>query len=729
MFTIDFIIFVLTATVNAVLGLAVFARDPRSPVNRSFLLVTASIITYLAANYPSDHAAVYSTNLLFTHLAFVTAYWIPFALLIFSFHFPVERRWPRWALPAGLIALIAGSWFSFSSLLLAAVNKTPTGVDLVPGPLFIGWPILFLALISLCVLSVLEGYRQANQIVKNKLKYIALGTSLSSILGILINLTLTFVIGNQISARYGPLSTIVFMAAMGYALIKHRFLSIRLVMARATSYLLLGLTVVSVYALATYGLIDVLYARTLAGLGLTFAAGVAALGSGAAFVLLRRPYQEFLDHLFDVNSYDTNEALFTIGEVLAAERRVNPLLKRFLQTLIQTIGVENAALVVTVEKDQTRVAHFGAPRLELPGPAQLKILRQTLSVADELSPSSKAKAMMEKHKLGIALDLRAGRTRVGRLLLGYKVGGYLYTDQDLELLRVLASELAVAIVNAESYERIASFNDVLQAKVNEATEQLQVANKNLKSLDRAKDDFIALASRQLASPLEGLNMYIRQLEDSDVAKGNPVVVKELSLAHHSLEQIGAVVQDLLDVIRFQSGRLFYSRQPTDLGALIVEQASAYQTEAQEKGVEFNIIGMGGELPPLYIDPASTRQVIKTLLRNAVQYTAHGSVTVKLARVKDGLELTVSDTGIGVPKAAQSKLFTRFYRAPNASAAKPTGTGLGLFLGKQVIEAQGGKIVFQSTEGQGSTFGFTLPLKPHYLSLDELASGKPQAAHA
>ena len=729
MFTIDFIIFAVAMAVTAIVGLAVFARDPRSPVNRSFLLVTASILFWLIAKYPADHAAVYSTNLIFVHTAFGTTYWIPIAVFIFSYHFPVERPRPRWFWPVLLSGGIAGSAFSASTLVVSNIHKTPTGTDLIPGPLLVLYAIGFLVLIGFCVRGILAGYRRANQIVRNKIKYIALGVSISAVFGLLINLILIFIIGNQIGARYGPIATIMFMAAFGYAMIKHRFLSIRLVMARAVTYLLLGLTAVSVYALATYGLIDVLYARTLTGLGLTIAAGVAALGSGAAFVLLHRPYQRLLDRLFAVNSYDTNEALFTIGEVLAAERRVQPLLKRFLRTLMQTLGVESAALMVVGEKDTAQMVRFGSPRIEPPGPAQLKALRQTLSVADELPPSSKAKSMMEKHKLGVVLDLRAGRTRVGQLLLGYKVGGYLYTDQDLELLRVLASELAVAIVNAESYERIASFNDVLQVKVNEATEQLQVANKNLKSLDRAKDDFISLASRQLATPLEGLNMYLRQLEDSGVGKGNPAVTKELSLAHHSLEQIGGVVQDLLDVIRFQSGRLFYSRQPTDLGALVTEQAETFRDEAERKGVQFDIVGLDGGLPPLYIDPASTRQVIKTLLRNAVQYTPHGSVTVKLGRVKDGLELTVSDTGIGVPQAAQSKLFTRFFRAPNASAEQPTGTGLGLFLGKQVIEAQGGKVVFQSAEGQGSTFGFTLPLKPHYLSLDELASGKPQASHA
>jgi signal transduction histidine kinase len=111
-----------------------------------------------------------------------------------------------------------------------------------------------------------------------------------------------------------------------------------------------------------------------------------------------------------------------------------------------------------------------------------------------------------------------------------------------------------------------------------------------------------------------------------------------------------------------------------------------------------------------LDEGKTRQVIMNFIDNALYYTPKGDVTVTLDRAKDKVRLEVKDTGIGVPKEAREKLFTKFFRAGNAQMVRPDGTGLGLYLAKRVIEDQGGTIIFESVEGKGSTFGFELPIK-------------------
>ena len=118
-----------------------------------------------------------------------------------------------------------------------------------------------------------------------------------------------------------------------------------------------------------------------------------------------------------------------------------------------------------------------------------------------------------------------------------------------------------------------------------------------------------------------------------------------------------------------------------------------------------------KIPHVQLDDNKTRQVIMNFIDNAIYYTTKGSVTVTLAEKDAQLELRVTDTGIGVPKAAQDKLFGKFFRAGNAQQLRPDGTGLGLYLAKRVVEDQGGTTIFESTEGKGSTFGFRLPMKP------------------
>ena len=115
---------------------------------------------------------------------------------------------------------------------------------------------------------------------------------------------------------------------------------------------------------------------------------------------------------------------------------------------------------------------------------------------------------------------------------------------------------------------------------------------------------------------------------------------------------------------------------------------------------------------MMLDETKTRQVIMNFADNAIHYTPDGGkIQVTLLDRGDSVEYLVSDNGIGVPKADQHHMFTKFYRAGNARVARPDGTGLGLFMAKKVIIAQGGAVIFSSQEGKGSTFGFTFPKTP------------------
>ncbi len=114
-------------------------------------------------------------------------------------------------------------------------------------------------------------------------------------------------------------------------------------------------------------------------------------------------------------------------------------------------------------------------------------------------------------------------------------------------------------------------------------------------------------------------------------------------------------------------------------------------------------------PALYIDETKIRQVIMNFIDNAIYYTPKGGhIDVKLEDKGQSVELIVNDNGMGVPKGEHHHLFTKFYRAENAQKARPDGTGLGLFMSKKVLVAQGGNLIFTSHEGKGSTFGFSFP---------------------
>jgi signal transduction histidine kinase len=181
----------------------------------------------------------------------------------------------------------------------------------------------------------------------------------------------------------------------------------------------------------------------------------------------------------------------------------------------------------------------------------------------------------------------------------------------------------------------------------------------------------------------------------------------VSYALEAAEKMVYMSGDMLNVSRLNSGRFMIQRQPAELVSMVQQEMHQLEPAAARKG-----LSLTADLPDvpvtIELDESKTRQVIMNFIDNALYYTESGGVHVKLEQTSNQVKLTVTDTGIGVPAAQQSKLFVKFYRADNAKQVRPDGTGLGLYLAKRVIEDQGGQLIFTSVEGKGSTFGFTLP---------------------
>jgi signal transduction histidine kinase len=145
--------------------------------------------------------------------------------------------------------------------------------------------------------------------------------------------------------------------------------------------------------------------------------------------------------------------------------------------------------------------------------------------------------------------------------------------------------------------------------------------------------------------------------------------------------------------------------------VVAAEVQQLQTHAQSKSLNLLFEPPSKKLPPIALDENKTRQVIMNFIDNAIYYTPlGGNIKVRLRPAGSNIQLEVKDSGIGVPVADQPKLFSKFYRADNAQKMRPDGTGLGLYLAKRVVEEQGGKIIFHSTEGRGSTFGFSFPVR-------------------
>jgi PAS domain S-box-containing protein len=225
-----------------------------------------------------------------------------------------------------------------------------------------------------------------------------------------------------------------------------------------------------------------------------------------------------------------------------------------------------------------------------------------------------------------------------------------------------------------------------------------------KETEQLKSDFVAFVTHQLRTPLSGIRWMLELAQQSDLS---PETASYLDDAHASARRLIDLVNDLLDVARLEAGRIVTEAKPIDLAAITTELLDDVGPLAAAKRLA--IERRSSTTRAVLGDPQLIRQALMNLLSNALKYTPEGGRVVICSSAEgDEVLWSVQDTGIGVPPAAQRRLFEKFYRADNAQVIDTEGTGLGLYLVRLIAERCGGSVGCESIENGGSTFTLRLP---------------------
>jgi signal transduction histidine kinase len=250
----------------------------------------------------------------------------------------------------------------------------------------------------------------------------------------------------------------------------------------------------------------------------------------------------------------------------------------------------------------------------------------------------------------------------------------------------------------------------LEKKVEDRTRELALANEKLKELDRTKSHFVAHVSHELRTPLTAIkgavDLMLREM-------AGPLTEKQvhyLTRVRSNTQHLAGLINDLLDLSKIESGKIEVKSRRVSLSGLVHEVVEALRPVAAEK-----IIALEATIqePSILVwgDRDKINQILMNLIGNAIKFTpVQGKVTVSASRNGgENVQVSVSDTGPGVPPDDREKIFAKFYQIPEMNGANPQGTGLGLAIAKALVELHGGKIWVESEEGRGSTFSFTLPV--------------------
>ena len=711
--SVALVILVSLLALNLAMGLVVLFKNRHLATNRYFFYFVVSIIGWLTANYFSNQIWLGLTVLLLVNKAvFIFPALCAFFVLQFSLEFTeLSRRVPRWA-QLGSIALTVGAVaISATSLVVAGITKGQGNIyNISFGPLSDVYFLYLLVYIGLVPpIFIWSLGRGGGQDKRVRLQYVLAGIVVSFMLALVTNLFVPLVLHNFSLVDVGPYTTLILIASITYAVVKHRLFDIRLIVARSITYFLVLLTLYSIYIVAAFSFSQLLFSGATNGGTQTALYGMLSLVLAFTFEPLRRKFERLTARIFYRDRYNGREVLDAVSRILVSELQLDRLLARSLDTICREMHIQFGQLVIFNHDQVYRIEHFGPLPRRLMVVPELRRLGTGLVVSAELVGGER-KELLDGHGVQVSLGLKTGEEFVGYLLLGDKLSGDSYSDSDLGLLAIIGKELAVGISNAKAYAEIQAFNLTLQNRVDHATSRLRVANRHLKELDKTKDEFLSMASHQLRTPLTTIKGYLSMMTEGDAGKLTKTQHEFVNYAFDASERMVNLISDLLNVSRLEAGRFLIQTKPIDLDDMVADEVRQLQQHARNKHLELIYVPPADKLPPVELDDNKTRQVIMNFIDNAIYYTKTGSVTVSLSKAGELVRLEVTDTGIGVPEAAKKKLFSKFFRAENAQGVRPDGTGLGLYLARRVIADQNGTIIFKSTEGHGSTFGFELPIK-------------------
>lgn len=714
------ILILITAALLLFLGLIIIVADFSKILNKTLAMFQFGAFIWLITNLATNISHSNETALFFARLALIGAV----VMLVSILFFALEMSGTKLTKFRAICLLVVPAILLVSVPTGYNINSIETaGENLKTGPIYI---LLIAFVIAYSVLTVYLFWRtyyraDKNSAKKTQLRYIIVGAIFTFVPAVVLSAIMP-VLGFPGAAFYGPISIIALSISTTIVIVRHRFLNIRLLAARSIAYLLAIIVIVAVYALGASML-----AGSIPALAITYGQAIFFAIFSVITALLYQPIKHFFDKLtskiFYQDAYVSQDVINQINSTLVNVIRLEELLGATAKTIQEEIKLTYVNFYLA--QKASIESHLAGSNTKIFASEQwdkaydvLEKGESKISLVSHENLSTDLSNAMRALNIECIVNMTANQQNVGFLVVGGRKSGNALTSKDVQLLEIIADEVAIAVQNALRFEEISQFNITLQQKINDATHLLQKSNEKLKKLDEAKDEFISMASHQLRTPLTSVKGYISMVMDGDAGPVNDQQKNFLDQAFLSSQRMVYLIADLLNVSRLKTGKFIIEAKPTYLPDVVESEISQLTETAKARDLKMQF-DKPSEFPTLNLDETKVRQVIMNFADNAIYYTPKGGkITINLKQTDKSVEFTVHDTGIGVPKSEQHHLFTKFYRAGNAKKARPDGTGLGLFMAKKVVVAQGGAIIFKTEEGKGSTFGFSFPLEKLQTPVDK-----------
>lgn len=679
-------------------------------------------------------------------------------LLAFASYYPTvdQQYWfSKLLVKYKLLYVILGLslYLAISALFTSqyVANVDVTNKIIVYGKSYIYIGIFLVANVIFASMMLVKQVRRVRGIEKNRLMYINFGFLISAILATTTNVAIPLLTKSSKYSALGVVASSIAVLGLSYSFLGTRLKDLKLVISNVVIFLIrviVGSVIVTGYYLYydSRGITNIVI-RIILVFVLTL---IVVLVDSLLTTLLRK------SRLFSLY-YDPVKVRDSFVKEVTDTIVFNKLILKILNKIqsifkLRTIGIlifspDAKKVIYENYNGFNHVTSDGIPKRELISFVRLWAQKHSPIVSSEeleklATSDSKIQSLykpivrfMAKAEVQLIVPINRRVEQNGLIFLGYKGNSQMYTSEDFTLIESLIGFIGIAIQNSLSHkaletrlENTENFNSLLQKRVDEQTRQLSRKVTALQEARQKEQDMIDIMGHELRTPATIVNLNMEMMDamwqKHGIAKNDLALqMKYNTYAERikdGVEREIKLINTLLASAKLDGKRLELKKEPVNIIKALEIGIQGQQKEASHKNLHltFNRPGNAEEFPQAYADKVRVQEVIDNLINNAVKYTDDGGIIVSTKRHKDGIQVSVVDTGQGMTKESIRNLGKKFYRVGQHTSenvkngvevVRPGGTGLGLYVTFGLVKAMGGRLTVESELGKGSTFSFTLPV--------------------
>jgi len=692
--------------------LIVFFRDRYSKKNKLLLVLSIaigplwaiSIVLFLSTNDVIIQRI--SANIIYT-LSISDAVLAYFFTKSFSYKKEI-KLYEKVVLYIPAIFFLFEVWFT-DNFILSITDSTPQF-----GILYLLWVTWFALVIGACIFLVTKHIQgiSVNEIEKKQSGYLRAGLIISGLGLAPTNVILPY-FGIYEYIWAGPIMTLFMMIILSYAVSTIRFYNLKTIFKSISSFF-----VSNILPSLIIGAISMLL------LGVNVSIGYWLLLSLISFISF------LFINFFRTKLFKKKDPSSTLLEKMSTVLELDDIGKEIIDLMTEVLNAKQIEMYVIDEKkrsifkssDKEFLQESDFPVSEILSYSfsdkvedRIVVIQELkyLQMSSENNGIQREEALsliryMDKHGIQVIVPISLRGGYLAFIILSDKRGGEMYSADDLRFISKIKSDIKVLLERSLLYEEVAEFNSVLQQKVDEQTKELQIKVKELEEARRKENDMIDIMGHELRTPATVVKLNAEMLRKY-IDRNPKEYAKYLERISKAIDTEIGLINTLLTSAKLEGNKVEIRREKVDIKESIEMSVHGNEKDLKEGVKIYTDIEKG--LPFAYADRIRVMEVLDNLISNAVKYTDKGRIDIQARSKGEYIEISVKDTGKGIPKEDISKLGSKFYRANNyleSKIVRPGGTGLGLYVTFRLVKLMGGKINVESEEGKGSTFTFTLP---------------------